>query len=42
VSLEEAIRIIENTQIHARTPEPLRIADMVAYEASKYIEKIAG
>lgn len=42
VSLGEAIRIIENTQIHARTPEPLRIADMVAYEASKYIEKIAG
>ncbi len=38
ISLEEAKNIIEQTQVHARTPEPLRIADIIAYEASKLIE----
>jgi len=42
VSLEEAVGIVEQTQIHARTPEPLRVADIIAYEVSKYIEKNSG
>ncbi len=37
LELKEAIHIIEQTQVHARIPEPLRIADMIASEATKHL-----
>ncbi len=37
MELEKARHVIEETQIHSRVPEPIRIAHMVASEATKLI-----
>jgi len=37
ISLEDAIRVIEGTQIHSRTPEPLRLAHRVASEVTRFM-----
>jgi len=42
VSVEEARRVVEETQVYARTPEPLRIADMIASEVTLHLSSLYG